>query len=455
MVCKHCNAEISEGSKFCTSCGKSLEDIELAEGETAELAEISADSLPAENTDGDKEADIAERSGDDPVLIDDKSFDTAAVDLDKTETNINNGYLPETEETAAAEENSGNSFDAVYSAPSAAPADGGAVYLAHVTVKPSKKRPKAGKGQTVIVSVLLGLLIFVFVFACESLMLARSVFVNGSVSSAVAKINPSEAKIGKLLQSEGIKSALEEMGADISVINDDTTVGEFLASLSVDIPMKGEDVEALLEETDIMEEISAVAADYEYYLVTGQGGDYLSAKKLLSIIYSHRSDILKYTGVDISEYSDKLEETIDGMKADIKDLNAENALGSLGRMSYILLNPVTIIGTAILSLVFTAVIITVTRRPFAALLTLGIGSALSGLIFFLTAVFHPLIISLCVPYGDDLEVILTKLFRISIFNDMLGISLIFLGTGAVFIAIKAVQNSIIKRKERRMAAQRG
>lgn len=117
-------------------------------------------------------------------------------------------------------------------------------------------------------------------------------------------------------------------------------------------------------------------------------------------------------------------------------------------MSYILLNPVMIAAMLVLALVFTALIITNTRRPFAALLTLGICSALSGLIYFITALFHPLIISVSLPYDDDLDVIATKLFRLSLFDDMIGISLIFIAAGAILITVKIIQNAIVKRKEK-------
>lgn len=449
MTCKYCNAEISEGSKFCTSCGRALEEATLVSENSAEVSEESVLISASEGK---------EPIGGENLLMNESKALETAVD---NSAEINRGYSPmaenieaEGEEIGArAEEASDNIPYSAPSVPAPAPDAGPDVtYMAPVIVKPSKKKPKAGKGQTVLVSVLLGILIFVFVFFCENLMLTRSVLSKRSISSAISGINPSDTKIGALLLSEGIKAPLEEMGVDVAAISEDTTVGEFLASLSIDFPIAGEDIEKLLERTDIMEEIAVVAADYENYLITGHGGDYLSAKTLLAVIYDHRKDILMYTGVDIAEYSDKIEETVESMKTEIKDMNAESALGGLGRMSYILLNPVAIVGAAVLAIVFTVIIITVTRRPFAALLTLGIDTALSGLIFFLASVFHPLIISLCVNYGDDLNIILTKLFRTSLFDDMMGISLIFMGIGALLIAIKAVQHSVIKRRERAAAA---
>ncbi|MCM1298230.1 MAG: zinc ribbon domain-containing protein [[Eubacterium] siraeum] len=452
MICKYCGAEISEGSRFCTSCGKELEEIILTDEASAADAKENALS---ESGSG------APEIGGDAVSEKEESLLSAenAAETGKGYSPAADGAL-DTEEIGSGGEGiayspSGVPLTAAETVYTSAAAGDGAVYTAPITVKPSKKRPKAGKGQTVLVSVLLGIFIFVFTFAAETLMLARTAFIKGNVSDAIASVNPADAKIGKLLQSEGMKPTLEEMGVDFTAISEDTTVGEFLASLSVDIPMRGEDVEALLEETDIMAELSAVAADYEGYLITGHGGDYLSAKKLLSVIYSHKEDILKYTGVDISEYSDKIEGTVESMKTQIKDMNAENALGSLGRMSYILLNPVTVVCVAIFALVLTALITVITGRPFAALLTLGIGSALSGLIFFGAAVLHPLIFSVSVPYGNDLSGILTKLFRTSLFDDTIGISLIFIGIGALLIAIKGIQHSVIKRRERRAAAQQG
>lgn len=443
MICKYCNAEISEGSKFCTSCGKLLEEVTLTDENSSDKPETNLLSETGENI---------------PVQTNESTSPTEETAPAVQEQSIgytpaNTVYVSESEgiETSAEE----NSDSIPYSSPGApAPNPNTAVnttYIAPVMVKKSSKRAKAGKGQTVLVSVLFGILIFFFAFTAENLMLARSVFQKGTVSNAISHINPSETKIGKLLMSDGVREVLTEVGADTSVINEDTTLGEFLASLSVDIPMKGEDVETLLEETDIMKEVAAVVQDYERYLVTGQGGDYLSAKKLLSVIYSYKSEILRYTGVDISEYSNKIEATIDSMKSEIKDMNVENTLGGWGRMSYILLNPVMIAAMLVIVVFFTALIITVTRRPFAALLTLGIGSALSGLIFFICSLFHPLIISVSLPYDDDLDVIATKIFRLSLFDDMMGVSLIFLGIGAVLIAVKIIQNSVIKRRERALA----
>lgn len=449
MICKHCGAEIAEGSKFCTSCGKLLEELTLTDENSSLIPENNLLSVKEETP---AEAEAASPT-EEPIP-------------DRQEQGT--GYTPVNEDTpdfqemvTPSEENSDSApyFPPGASMPSSEPTPdpipvppplqaGDQAYIAPTMVKKSPKRAQAGKARTVFISIIFGILIFLFTFTAESLLITRLALQNRTFSDAITRINPSETKIGKLLMSQGASEFLTEIGADTSIINEDTTVGEFLASLSKEFPMSGEDVETLLEETDIMKEVAAVAQDYETYLVTGRGGDYLSAKKLLSVIYSYKSEILRYTGVDISQYSVMLDSTIDGMKSEIKDMNAENSLGGWGRMSYILLNPVMIAAMLVLALVFTALIITNTRRPFAAMLTLGICSALSGLIYFITALFHPLIISVSLPYDDDLDVIATKLFRLSLFDDMIGISLIFIAAGAILIAVKIIQNAIVKRREK-------
>ncbi len=434
MICKHCGAEIPDGGSFCTSCGKSLEDMG---SENNGIREEKATLIP--NNQGENSADN--------VLNNIGSTEAAAA--------TENGNSPLTAQpNFEAEEDNGTSSEeneSPYFPPGAAVSNtqdtkqDQPVYIAPVMVAPKAKRNKAGKGKTVLISILFGILIFVFTFASECLILANITFSKRNISKATAEINPADTKIGALLETESVKAALEEEGVKTENFNADTTVGDFLAALSIDFAMSGEDVTELFEETDIMEEFSAIAADYENYLLTGEDGDYLSSKKVLSIIERHKADILHYTGVDISEYSDKIEETVDSLKSEIKDINPENSLGGFGRIAYIFLSPAAIVVISAFALFFTILIMTVTKRPFAGILTLGIASALSGLICFITALFHSLFLSAAMPKGTEMDKLFSQLFKESLFDDMLKISLIFLGIGALLIAVKVIQNAVVKK----------
>ncbi len=433
MICKHCGAEIPDGGSFCTSCGKSLENIDSKKNGTEEKATLIPDNQ------------------------EENSADNVLNNLDNTEgaAASENGNSPLTAKPSfESEEDSGTSSEeseSPYFPPGATVSDTldtkqeKPVYIAPVMVKPKAKREKAGKGKTALVSILLGILIFAFTFASECLILANITFSKQNISKAAAEINPADTKIGALLETESVKAALEEEGVKTENFNADTTLGDFLAALSIDFPMSGDDVMALFEETDIMEEFSAIAADYEQYLLTGEGGDYLNSKKVLSIIESRRAEILQYTGVDISEYSDKIEETVDELKSEIKDINPENSLGGFGRIAYIFLSPAAIVVISAFALFFTILIMTVTKRFFAGILTLGISSALSGLICFIAALFHSLFLSATMPGGTEMDKLFSKLFKESLFDDMLKISLIFLGIGALLIAVKVIQNAAVKK----------
>lgn len=430
MICKHCGAEIPDGGSFCTSCGKSLENIGSENNGTEGKAtlipnnqeENSADNVL--NSLGSAEAAAVTENGNPPLMVQPNS-----------EAEEDNG--------TSSEENESPYFPP--GAAAAAPQQEKPVYIAPVMVKPKAKREKASKGKTALVSILLGILIFAFTFASECLILANTTFSKKNISKAAAEINPTDTKIGALLETESVKAALEVEGVKTENFNADTTIGDFLAALSIDFPMSGDDVMELFEETDIMEEFSAIAADYEKYLLTGEGGDYLNYKKVLSIIENHRAEILQYTGVDISEYSDKIEETVNELKSEIKDINPENSLGGFGRIAYIFLSPAAIVVITAFALFFTILIMAVTKRPFAGILTLGISSALSGLICFIAALFHSLFFSAAMPKGTEMDKLFSKLFKESLFDDMLKISLIFLGIGALLIAVKVIQNIIVKK----------
>lgn len=404
MFCQQCGSEIAEGNQFCTQCGFSAEESKkyLISRNEEEPAPKNADQQQSVNTPS------AEKIGDAPVTDIDDGKDT---DADK-----------ETDEAAKP------------------------IFVSSASVKTKKQLSPA---PTAILCVVFGLLCFIMLLFSQILITARNSLLNGSISAAVINSNPSEIKVGSYVKSESMKEILEKADIDPEQLDEDITLSEFIPMLVTDKNIDPEKIEEFFNDSDIMNIFSSLTGNYEEYLITGETSDEISVKSIIDSIKNHRKEIKEYFNVDIDEYTESIEDGLKNVKTEIKNLNAENALGEMGKYIHIILSPAAIILAIVLAVIFAALIFITTKRVKPALLTLGISSLTAGLAVLAVSIFNSLIMSSAMSLDKTVSKFLSSILNNAFFDFSLKLSLIYAGFGILLIVVRILINVFDKSKKKK------
>lgn len=331
--------------------------------------------------------------------------------------------------------------------------DGSGYAVSPQAAAAKKKREPAKIAPTVVLSIVFGIFVFVFLLSAQILTATRKTISEGGLSQAVVDSNPSEVKIGAIAKSDSIKEMLEDANVNIDEIDEDTTLSELIPKLIIDTDVDPEKVEAMFNETDIMDIFSSITGNYEEYLLTGETSSEIDVDSIMKQIKSHNADFKKYLDIDINEYVDSIESGLNDVKDDIENLNPENALGDIGEYLYIALNPGVIISLFVMAVAMALLIFLITKRFKPAMLTFGIGCFVSGLIIAIVSLFNGSLLSLLAGLDGNIGQYISSVLNKSFFDFALLLSLIIAGVGLLLIVIRIVMGAAAKSKAKKNQAE--
>lgn len=326
-------------------------------------------------------------------------------------------------------------------------------YAVPAPVSGKKKRKQAGMGATAALSVIFGIFVFVFLLSGQILIAARKTVSEGGLSKAIVNSNPSEVKVGSFAKSDSMKKILENVDVDIDEIDEDTTLSELIPKLFVDTDVNPDDVEAMFNETDILDILTSITGNYEEYLLTGETSSEIDVDSIMVQIKSHNSDFKKYLNVDIYDYTDSIEAGLNEAKDDIENLNPENALGGMGDVLTVALNPGVIVSVFVMAVIMALLIFLITNRFKPAMLTFGVGCFLSGLIMAIVSLFNSGLISLIADLDSNIAQYISSILNASFFDFALIIALIVAGVGLLLIVIRIIMAASAKSKNKKAQPQ--
>lgn len=398
MFCQQCGSEIAEGNQFCTQCGFSVE-------ESKKYLISRNEEKPAS-----KDADQQDQQKNVNAPSDEKIGEAPTGDMDADK---------DTEEAVKPDFVSGSAV---------------------------KTKKQLSPAPTAILCVVFGLLCFVMLLSSQILITARNSLQNRSISAAVIDSNPSEIKVGEYVKSDAMKEILEKAEIDPEKLDEDITLSEFIPMLVTDEDIDPDKIEEFFKESDIMDIFSSLTENYEEYLMTGEASNEISVKSIMTTIKSHRSEIKEYFNIDIDEYTDSIEEGLKNVKTEIKNLNAENALGEAGKYVHIVLSPAMIVVVTALALIFAALIFITTKRIKPALLTLGICSFAAGIAVLIVSLFSSSVMFSSMSLDKAVNKFLSSILNNAFFDFSLKLSLIYTGFGILLIVARIVIRAYDKSK---------
>lgn len=454
MFCPHCGTKLDDGAVFCNECGSKVADLQSQPVSASAASPVipaaepvavpAAEAIPSAEP---VAAPIAQQ----PVI---EITPAPAEEIYPSPVAANepvfgaSGYaaVPPAAEVYPTVQPAAESYpnpQPSYAYPQAAEAYPTEQQSAAKPVK-AKKKPM-GAGGTIALCIVFGLLIFLFLFIATALFSARTIFAEERISHAIADSNLADVEIGDILMNDDISAQLKDEGVDVSRIDEETTLSEFIALCFTDAHMKSDGISDLVEETKIMNDIGNIVAAYERYILTGEDSEPLSAKKLLALVDKYSSDIYRYTNIDVSEYSNDIKDSIEGAKSDIKKANPDYLFGGAGKYTSMVLSLASVITAAVFALLFAVLLGVITKRFAAPTMTLGICCTLDGALFALSTLFSP-VAMLDLPFGRGIRKVITS-FADSVFAPVSTIGLIVLGAGVVLIVVAAVTAALAKKKQ--------
>lgn len=311
-----------------------------------------------------------------------------------------------------------------------------------------KTKKQLSPTPTAILSVLFGLLCFIFLLLSQILITARHSLMNGSISAAVINASPTEIKVGSYVKSDSMKEILEKADIDPEKIDEDLTLGEFIPMLS-DEDIDSDKIEEFFKDSEIMNIFSSLTGNYEEYLIKGETSEEISVDSIMESIKSHSDEIKEYFDIDINEYTDSIEEGLKNVNSEIQNLNPENAMGEAGKYIHIILSPSGIALAIALAVIFAALIFLITKRIKPALLTLGISSLAAGIIMLSVSLFNSLIVSSAMSLDKAVSKFLSSILNNAFFDFSLKLSLIFAGFGLLLIVARILIKVFDKSKNKK------
>ncbi len=491
MFCPNCGTSIQPGAKFCYMCGRAM-PVEPEADSVIVDGGITADDLLSDpdNATVSFPAPVSENeSADEPAVeqvpeaADENDIDNQtqayfqATNLDSTlafTSDSQNAAVAVEENVQPAGEPLDNKapavtdtgFDSAYNNPIGANSDSSEFYgnpynfaeaqdqfdAAETPVVAKKRVPLA---VVIILSVLFGVLIFSFGLYAAFAQSVQSTLSNNMISKQVATSNPLDVQIGDLLLSDefedDFEDLLEDYNNDIDDIDESTTVSEFILLISKTDRLNKKDLKEIVEDTSILPYVAKVVASYENYILTGEGEEVVSADEISDLIDDNIDDIEDIMDAELKLNEDKLKEGLEDNEDMLEDINPENALGDLGKVTSTALSPVVIIAAAALALIFTILLGIICKSVSASMMTFGICATFIGITMVSLCIAKDIVVD---KIGVSYAVIDDFLFGMldaSLFAQIRKIGLVTLAAGIAFIAISIVIINVKKASARKKA----
>lgn len=384
----NCGAKLaSDDSKFCLNCGAPVKSVVLkafddnaAEMRTDEGLSAAGTEMPSENA----EASAAAPSA---VIVDEKT------------------------EEAASEKNN-------------------AVSLSASAVR---------KKRSVVPVVLFSVLAFIFALYALTAFNVRYVLSENRLSDAVSHCNPSNVKIGELAKQDFI---VEMAKSNPDVLSEEMTLAEMVSELSFVAGLEPDEIERILDETDIMGFVGGVIASYENYLLEGTADDTVSDAKIKRLIEKNADKIEDISYVNVLEYRETINQTLNDNKKLLKQLNAEKLLEPAGGIAPILLADWAIAAAAGLAFSCFVMAVLTTKRFTASFIGLGTVLFLVGGLSAALALFGTEYIKGIKLLGRSVMTFIGELVGSAVASTFIFNGLIVLAAGAVIIILTVAASKI-------------
>ena len=309
--------------------------------------------------------------------------------------------------------------------------------------------------KIVLFSILFGIFIFVIGLADIVAGSASSTLGGRKISRAFAASDPSGIVVGDILLDdrfyEDVYNMFDGYGADISDLEEDTTIGEFVEMLARLESFDERDIDEILEETDIIEFIAEVISAYEEYLYSGVDREVLTVKSVMRLIEDSGDEIEDIFDGVIRIHYDDIEEELKANRAAIEDINPSEAIPGVPAITAVACMPIVVIGAAVLVLGFAALIAVITKSLAAAFMTLGICSVLSGGAVLVAVMIKSVFIDMFDVGFHAVNNYLMGILDASLLGDLMLFGSIAAGVGLVCIITAVVLINVSAARERKRA----
>lgn len=319
-----------------------------------------------------------------------------------------------------------------------------------------EKRPRASTAFTVIICIVFGLLYFVFALSAGLLFSVRDILSHSVLSYAVGKINPADWEIGMFLDEEEIGDFCDNWYLPKNTIDVDSTIAEVVSDSAAQYGLRITtfDIEELMDESGIMPAIGELFAAYERYLLTGEDDEPFSRRALMAEIKNHRSEIMEYTGIDISIFYEAIETTLRKNSRELSRLNPSELTNGAGKYMSIALSLPVIVICLVLSAGMAALALLITKRPIACIRTLGIVyAAVGALLITLSLLIATILRETLTALRSSSVRYISNMLNGSVAPILVKFGIIFAGAGVLLIIVSVVWAVISKKISAKKTAE--
>lgn len=315
------------------------------------------------------------------------------------------------------------------------------------TMRPVR-RPKASTAVTVIICVVFGLLAFIFAMSSAALLSVRGILSESALSNAVSEIQPLDWELGMFGDEEQLDEVADVLCIPLDRVNEDSTISDVICVTAAQyrLSISADELEDLLEQSEIMPAIGSLVGTYEHYFLTAEDDELFGRRQLLAEIKKHRSSIQKYTGVDISIFYDDIQDNLRRNSSELNKLNPSKLTNDAGKYTSVALSLPMIFGLLAAAVVMIVIALLITKRPIACVRTLGIVMTVAGAILIVGALMIPAALKAALPMlGSRVLREITALVNGAISPILLRNGFVFAGAGVLLIAVSVVCAILVKK----------